>query len=171
MGGHRQPRNCTGARQDFSKSILVIGASAEASAGELADLGFTTISCRNTEQALTLLSRRLCQVVLCDIDFPGSNAENLLAHMNHKFPHVAVVVIVNPANLRRGILAKFAGASGYLQTPVRAGEVAASVESALLTKRFEGILTMDSDDSSRHIPSVQPIHTAESVAPFLSNRP
>jgi DNA-binding NtrC family response regulator len=114
-----------------------MGASAKASVGGLAECGFATTSCSNATHALEMLKRRRFGAVLCDIDFPGSNSANFLSQVYEEFPAVAVIVVVKPGDLRRGMLAIISGASGYLQAPPQAGEATLSVRSALLKKQLE----------------------------------
>lgn len=87
-----------------------------------------------------MLSEGRHQVVLCDLEMPARDGMVLLKSVRAGFPDVAVVVIAEPGNLRRAILAMIAGASGYIQAPLERESAAASLRSAMKRKELDSAL-------------------------------
>jgi DNA-binding NtrC family response regulator len=149
LGGYSYSRSSAETRGVSTRSVLVVGAFAKASVAGLAECGFATTSCSNAKRALELLRRRRYGAVLCDIDIPGSSITGFPSQVCEEFPAVAVIVVVQPGELRRGLLAIISGASGYLQAPPQAGEATLSVRSALLKKSLECTLSGTSNRRQR----------------------
>jgi DNA-binding NtrC family response regulator len=131
-------------------SILVVGASIKAGIPFLVRAGFIAIPCPDTNSALRKLSDHRYQAVLCRLDVSAKNGMKFLNIVSKRFPEVAVVVVAKPGELHRAMMAMIAGASGYIQTPLRPAAVSSSLKSALKKKWLESALLGLSDD---HLPT------------------
>jgi DNA-binding NarL/FixJ family response regulator len=60
------------------------------------------------------LKQHRYQAVLCDLERAGMDGMDLLRGVREGHPEVAVVVIIEPHEIRRGILAMIDGAAGYI---------------------------------------------------------
>jgi DNA-binding response OmpR family regulator len=60
------------------------------------------------------LKQRRYEAVLCDLERAGMDGMDLLRGVREGHPEVAVVVIIEPHEIRRGILAMIDGAAGYI---------------------------------------------------------
>jgi DNA-binding NtrC family response regulator len=103
----------------------------------LAGAGFNANLCPDAYAALRKLSEQPYQVVLCELEVPGMKGMKFVNLVSEEFPDVAVVVVTQPRNLRRAMLAVISGASGYVQTPLRPETLTANLKSALKRKWLE----------------------------------
>jgi DNA-binding NarL/FixJ family response regulator len=81
-----------------------------------------------------MLSEGHHQAILFDHAMPGMNGELLLKTVCADFPGVAAVAVTQPGELRHGVLAMLAGASGYIQSPLRPEVMTANLRTALTKK-------------------------------------
>ena len=81
-----------------------------------------------------MLSEGHHQAILYDHAMPGMNGELLLKTVCADFPEVAALAVTQPGELRHGVLAMLAGASGYIQSPLRPEVMGASLRTALTNK-------------------------------------
>ena len=116
--------------------VLVVGSSAKKGPSWLDRCGFSATPCLDAKDALKMLSLGRHQAVLCDLELVGMDGTALMNAVCADFPDVAVVAITRPRKLRHGVLAMFAGASGYIQTPLHPEIVVASLRNALNKKRL-----------------------------------
>lgn len=124
-------------RADARIPVLVVGSSAKDGPGWLDGHGFSATPCLDSTDALKMLSEGHHQAILCDLDMPGMGGELLLKTVCADFPEVAAVAVTQPGKLRHGVLAMFAGASGYIQSPLRREVMSASLRTALTKKRLD----------------------------------
>ncbi|VVE58815.1 DNA-binding response regulator [Pandoraea sputorum] len=68
----------------------------------------------NGAQAVTLLERSLCDVLLLDLSMPGRSGIDLISHIKASFPKVAILVLTMHGEEQYAVRALKAGASGYL---------------------------------------------------------
>ena len=135
--------------QPGNSSILVVGPSVKASVPLLAGCGFDANLCPNGIDALEMLNERRYHAVLCGLDLPGEKGMSFLNLVCDEFPEVAVVIVTKPGELHRAMMAMIAGASGYIQTPLRPAAVSSSLKSALKKKWLESALLGLSDSQPR----------------------
>jgi DNA-binding NtrC family response regulator len=64
----------------------------------------------------------------------------LMTRVHERFPEVSFVMVIEPENLRNGILAMISGASDYILTPLEPDTVVLSVNRALQRRRIESAL-------------------------------
>jgi CheY-like chemotaxis protein len=103
----------------------------------LADQGVAATTCENGMQALAMLKCQTFEVVLCDLVMPGMNGLQLLKLVHLNSPEIAFVMVAEPNDLRDALQANFAGASGFVLTPLGADSVVAELARALRIKRME----------------------------------
>ena len=114
--------------------VLAVGSSAKNGPTWLDGYGFSATPCLDSSEALKILSEGHHQAILYDHAMPGMNGELLLKTVCADFPGVAAVAITRPGELRHGVLAMLAGASGYIQSPLRPEVIGASLRTALAKK-------------------------------------
>jgi FixJ family two-component response regulator len=76
------------------------------------------------------------------------NGAALLRSVKSEFPELPVVVLTKPKDIRFGILASIVGASDFIQTPVDAVKIRASLDRAIKRKHIEMAL-LRSETSAR----------------------
>jgi len=103
----------------------------------LADRGLSAEICSGADQALAMLEHSCFEGVLCEQNLPGMAGMELLSEVKTSYPQVAFVMIAESGDVRQGVLAMIAGASGYLLKPLRSEAVDASLHLALGRKRLE----------------------------------
>jgi DNA-binding NarL/FixJ family response regulator len=67
--------------------------------------------------ATTLLRQHQYSAVVCDLRLPDFDYMELLSFVRENRPQLPFVVSIEPKDLRHGLLAMIAGASGYLVAP------------------------------------------------------
>jgi DNA-binding NtrC family response regulator len=111
-----------------------VGSSAKNGPAWLDEYGFSATPCFDSSEALRMLSEGHHQAILYDHAMPGMNGELLLKTVCADFPEVAALAVTQPGELRHGVLAMLAGASGYIQSPLRPEVMGASLRTALTKK-------------------------------------
>jgi DNA-binding NtrC family response regulator len=107
----------------------------------LAGGGFSGEACTSDRQALSMLKHRTFHGVICDHTTSGMSGMGLLNEVRTSFPEVAFVMVTESGDVRHGVLAMIAGASGYLLKPLQSDAVVTGVRQALQRKRLELSLT------------------------------
>ena len=123
--------------EHLSARVLMVGHSSEHSARLLADSDLTVDWCLSGRQVLGKLRQNSYEVVLCDLNMGGIE---LMTRVHERFPEVAFVMVIEPENLRNGILAMMSGASDYILTPLQPDTIVLSLNRALERRRIESAL-------------------------------
>ena len=84
--------------------------------------------CESGEQALERLSQGPVDLVLTDLTMPGLSGLDLLARVQRSHPGTDVVLVTAHASIDSAVHALRAGATDYLQKPVRADDLILVVE-------------------------------------------
>ena len=111
----------------------------ETSAGLFEDTGLFPVACPNANQAFELLEKNPYQAVFYDLRAPGMDGMEFMSRVNQFFPQVAFVMVTQPEDVRDGILAMLSGASDYIQAPLDARAVIASLARAMRRKHLERV--------------------------------
>lgn len=100
--------------------------------GILTDAGFEHIgAAANGEEGLTACMQKMPNLVLLDINLPGSDGIDVLASINRMRRPPKVVMISSEATMSRVKSAMSLGASGFVVKPFTAAKLIAAVQSAL----------------------------------------
>jgi len=78
--------------------------------------------------------------VFCALRIGQINGPELLRSIRSEFPRMPVVVITKPKDLKFAILASMVGASDFIQTPLTAVKIRASLDRAIARKSVESAL-------------------------------
>ncbi len=89
-------------------------------------------------QALEVLARGRCRLVLCDLMLPDRSGLELIRELHAVRPEVPLVVITGYATAANEAQARQAGASDFLPKPFDDAELLAVVRRALSSLRDEG---------------------------------
>ena len=111
----------------------------ETSAGLFEDTGLFPVACPNANQAFELLEKNPYQAVFYDLRAPGMDGMEFMSRVNQFFPQVAFVMVTQPEDVRDGILAMLSGASDYIQAPLDARAVIASLARSMRRKHLERV--------------------------------
>jgi DNA-binding NtrC family response regulator len=117
--------------------LIVSGSKSDLLERSLSEGGAFARKCRSGQQALVLLRNQKFDGILCDLGSRRSEAMNLLAEIGRNCPAVAFVMIAKRRDVRLGMLALIAGASGYLLKPSDASAILAVANAALAKKRLD----------------------------------
>jgi putative two-component system response regulator len=71
------------------------------------------------------------RLTLLDVNMPGESGMELLAHIRHEHPEVAVLMVTGEDSMKLAMTAIELGAYGYLVKPVGSGELLINVANAL----------------------------------------
>jgi putative two-component system response regulator len=71
------------------------------------------------------------RLALLDVNMPGESGMELLAHIRHEHPEVAVLMVTGEDSMKLAMTAIELGAYGYLVKPVGSGELLINVANAL----------------------------------------
>jgi len=75
--------------------------------------------------------------VFCALRIGQINGPELLRSIRSEFPRLPVVAITKPKDLKFAILASMVGASDFIQAPLNAVKILASLHRAITRKRVE----------------------------------
>lgn len=75
--------------------------------------------------------------VFCALRIGQINGPELLRSIRSEFPRLPVVAITKPKDLKFAILASMVGASDFIQAPLNAVKIRASLHRAITRKRVE----------------------------------
>jgi two-component system response regulator FlrC len=80
--------------------------------------GHEVAQAASADEAIALVRRRSCQVVLTDLRMPGSSGMDLLAVLRSEQPEVQVIILTAHATVETAVEAMKLGAFDYLQKPI-----------------------------------------------------
>ena len=83
----------------------------------LTEEGYDVATAASGDEALDLLGKRDCQLVISDLVMPGMSGIELLSRVKQQSPTVDVILVTGHANLESAILALKNGARDYLLKP------------------------------------------------------
>lgn len=89
-----------------------------------------------SEEVLSVLHVRACDVVLLDISLPGRGGLDVLKDVRRDFPGVRVLVVSTYAESQYGLRAIRAGAAGYLTKANVPEELVRAVRSLMQSGRY-----------------------------------
>ena len=89
-----------------------------------------------SEEVLSILHVRSCDVVLLDISLPGRGGLDVLKDIRRDFPAVRVLVVSTYAESQYGLRAIRAGAAGYLTKASAPEELVRAVRSLMQSGRY-----------------------------------
>jgi two-component system KDP operon response regulator KdpE len=111
-------------------SVLIVeddSALRHAVARTLIDLGFEVREASNREIALNELRNRAAEVVLLDLNLPGSPGLQTASRMRSLYPGLGLIVLTVRDGEKDRIQALDAGADDYVTKPIRLPELAARI--------------------------------------------
>ena len=136
--------NSSRSRVHSGALTLLVGKSAQMCAAALSEYGFETIDCAEDRCPVEMLGNQAFELILCDLDLPHGGGDELVGELCAKSPDSVVVVVTKARDLRRGIMAMMAGASGYIQFPAEPNEMIETLQSLRLRKRLESAVLRSS---------------------------
>ena len=86
--------------------------------GILEDAGFATETAESGEEALDVLSRKGCSVVLLDVWLPGMDGLETLGHMRLLAPEAVVIMISGHGSIETAVRATRMGAFDFIEKPL-----------------------------------------------------
>lgn len=119
-------------------SFLVVtddGACADATGGQLGDMGHDVQRVNDTSQARSLFDERPVDVVIADVDLPDGDGVGLIEELRAIDPTVVCLVIAGNYEQQTLVRALEAGASGYLTRPVQSADLQRLVTRALAERK------------------------------------
>ena len=114
--------------------VLIVAASAdvrEPLGRSLKDSGYPVLTAATGPEALTVLSSLRPQVVVLDLDLPGTDTLELIRQVRLEHGETAVVALSEAQDPTVVVRAMRAGASDFIAKPVAPSAILASVKSAL----------------------------------------
>ena len=82
-------------------------------------------------ESLDLLRRQASDLIICDVQLPGTDGLELLRAVRSSFPGTPVVLIAGDRDVDLAVAAFRLGAFDYLRKPIRTDELLSCVERAL----------------------------------------
>jgi DNA-binding NtrC family response regulator len=98
---------------------------------QLEDMGYTTSTAMNGEEALAAIEKEPPALILTDLKMPGVSGMELLDRVRSEYPEVPVVMITAFATVQSAVQAMRAGAYDYLTKPIDFDELALVVTRVL----------------------------------------
>ena len=98
---------------------------------QLEDMGYTTSTAMNGEEALAAIEKEPPALILTDLKMPGVSGMELLDRVRSDYPEVPVVMITAFATVQSAVQAMRAGAYDYLTKPIDFDELALVVTRVL----------------------------------------
>jgi DNA-binding NtrC family response regulator len=99
--------------------------------------GFVTSEACSAIDCLAHLEREPVDVVVTDIQMPGTSGTELCSELRRRHPDVVALVITGRSSLETAIAALHAGAYDYITKPVTIEELVLTVTSALEHRAFK----------------------------------
>lgn len=93
--------------------------------------GYTVYSCREGEQAWSMIQARQPRLVITELELRGINGMLLLERIKQLLPGTSVMLITAHGSIRNAVRAMKLGATDYLTKPVNLGEVVKLARSCL----------------------------------------
>lgn len=101
-------------------------------------LGHEVEEARSGEDALEKLSLKPCDLVISEIEFPGSDGFELLQQVKTLSPEMPFLFLSAYSTIEKGVRAGQLGADGFMAKPVRRRELSARIAAALSGSESEG---------------------------------
>lgn len=126
----------------------------------LSALGYSTLSAKNGEEALSLLPTEKFDLVITDVRMPKVNGFTLLKNIKNQNPLIPVLIITGYNFAYAKEQALECGADGFLAKPFRISKIEELIQNALGIKavnnkeklyRLKKILVVDDDDELRNM--------------------
>lgn len=103
---------------------------------QLEKAGYKTAVAGDVRQALEILQQETQDLVISDLNLPGSSGLDLLKSIRAEYPETATVIVTAYATVSTAVDAMKAGAYDYLTKPVHPYELKALVERVLEKQRL-----------------------------------
>ena len=103
---------------------------------QLEKAGYKTTVAGDVRQALEILQQEAHDLVISDLNLPGSSGLDLLKSIRAEYPETATVIVTAYATVSTAVDAMKAGAYDYLTKPVHPYELKALVERVLEKQRL-----------------------------------
>jgi DNA-binding NtrC family response regulator len=94
---------------------------------QLERVGYSTSAAVNASEALEVLGKQPVDVVLCDINLPGTSGMELLKKVRPEYPATAVVMVTAYGTVETAVEAIKWGAYDYITKPVHPDELTALI--------------------------------------------
>ena len=117
----------------------------------LEDAGFTIEEARSCEQFLETYRPRAQACLLLDAYLPGMTGLELLRQLHERGHRLPTIMITGNSDVAIAVEAMKAGASDFLEKPIRREELLACIERVLLEWRDASELSASRDDAGRRI--------------------
>jgi EAL domain-containing protein (putative c-di-GMP-specific phosphodiesterase class I) len=116
--------------------------------------GFSPMTAGTVEEARKLLAAETIDVVVSDINMPGSSGLQFLAEVRERDPGLPFVLMTAAPQLESAVMAVNLGAFRYLMKPVDLAELEATIRKAGLARSFarlqrEALDAVRSEDAAR----------------------
>ncbi|MGC6492638.1 MAG: sigma-54-dependent transcriptional regulator [Myxococcota bacterium] len=99
--------------------------------------GMVVSSATNVEEALELLRVQTFDLILTDVNMPGSSGLELLKRVKVRWPDIAVVVMTGKGSITDAVAAVQGGAADYLVKPVARDALLLHLERALQRQQLQ----------------------------------
>ncbi len=93
--------------------------------------GFDVITCGNSSQVLSELSKQNIGVIMLDILMPGVKGTELLPEIKKAFPHIPIIMLTALNSVETAVECMRLGAFDYLLKPVEKNRLVSSVRKAM----------------------------------------
>ncbi len=103
----------------------------------LSEAGFEVGKCSSAREALERIREHDWEVVLSDLQMPGSDGLELLAAVRENSPDTPVIIMTAFGTIQAAVDAMRAGALDFVTKPFRAGELLVSLERAFERRALE----------------------------------
>jgi DNA-binding NarL/FixJ family response regulator len=110
----------------------------------------------SVEDALELLTRRVPDVVLMDVELPGADGIEGTRRIKAAYPDVSVLILTAGATSRRLAAAATAGASGFLAKDSKLPDILAAIRSPI-----DGKMVIEGTTLRELLQDVLPAHEAQ----------
>jgi DNA-binding NtrC family response regulator len=106
--------------------------------------GFEVATARDADEALDLMTRRVPDAVLSDVQMPGSGGRGLLRAVHARFPGVPVIMMSGEREVPADLLRE--GAYAYLSKPFNIDDVVSVLDAALQLRSMGAFGSVDLGD-------------------------
>ena len=105
-------------------------------ASHLREIGHEVLAVDSATTALNRIKEFEPDIVLTDVQMPGMNGFDLLAHLQEVRPDTDVVIFTGHGDVEGAIEAMKRGASDYLMKPLDLAETESTIEQCMLKRRL-----------------------------------
>jgi len=99
--------------------------------------GFTVLEASDAQEALEVLNREPIDLLLSDIQMPGTTGLELVHSLAHRIPDIAVVMVSGMDNMEMAMECLHFGAYGYVLKPFKTNSILIAVANALRRRMLE----------------------------------